>query len=279
MDAETTAAPSCYRHPGRQTRLSCSECSKPICGECSRDAAVGQRCPECAGPANRTRVVTAQELRTPSVGSAPISYGIMGVAVVLFFLGLSSTEWDLRLLRNLAQVNFLVDDGEWYRIITAAGLHANITHIAFNMYALYLFGPRLEREAGSVPFALLFAAGAAAGGAAFFVLGDLGALAVGASGAIFALFGVWLAATYRTRHTPFGQAMFNQLVFLLAINAALPLFIRNIAWEAHAGGLVAGIVIGLSWGKWAAGKPNAVAIRSAIAIAVLAASIAVVLVA
>ena len=271
--------PTCYRHPGRTTRLSCSECGKPICADCSHDAVVGQRCPECAAPAHRTRVVTGRDLRRQRLSSTPVTFGIMIAAGALFLLGLSSTEMDFRLVRNLAQWNFLVEDGEWYRIVSAALLHANLTHIAFNMYALYLFGPRLEREAGAIPFLLLYAATAAAGGAAFFVLGDVRSVAVGASGAIFGLFGVWLVATYNIRNTPFGRAMFNQLLFLLALNAALPLFIRSIAWEAHAGGLVAGAAIGFLWSRYAAGKPNATAIRSGIAIAVGLLSLAAVIVA
>ena len=288
MDVEPQALPTCYRHNDRVTGLSCSECGRPICGECSHEAAVGQRCPECAGPKNRTRVYTGRDLRRSSFRSSPVTFTLIGISALLFVVGFGSQTVDSSLVENLALGNFvrrgdfvlvgpLVDVEPW-RVLTSAFLHANLMHILFNMYALYLFGPRLEREAGSVPFAVLYAAAAAAGGAVFLVLRDGEvAFAVGASGAVFGLFGVWLAATYRQRHTPAGRAMFNQLALLLAINAALPFIVSNIAWEAHAGGLVAGAAVGWLWGRFAAGQPNAVQIRTGIAAVLFAVSMAAVL--
>ena len=287
MDVEPQAVPTCYRHSDRITGLSCTECSRPICGECSVDAAVGQRCPECARK-ERTRVVSGRDLRRASFQSAPVTFTLIGISAVLFLVGFASQEVDTRLIAHLALGNFvrrgdlvgvgpLVDVEPW-RVLTSAFLHANLMHILFNMYALYLFGPRLEREAGSVPFAMLYAAAATAGGAAFLVLQDGEvSFAVGASGAVFGLFGVWLAATYRQRHTPAGRAIFNQLVVLLAINAALPFIVSNIAWEAHAGGLAAGAAVGWLWSQFASGRPNAVQIRTGIATALFVVSMLVVL--
>ncbi len=263
MDRDVSA-PVCYRHTDRQTFLSCSNCGKPICFECSHDAAVGQRCPECAGPGQRTRVVTSREVFSPALQRSPVSFGIIIAAVTLFAVGLVSQEADSWLVRNFALATFL--DHEWWRAFTSTLLHGSIMHVGFNMYALYLFGPRLEREAGMVPFVLLYLATAAAGSAAFLAIrGDEIAIAVGASGAIFGLFGVWLIATYNIRHTPIGRSLFQQLVFLLAINAALPLFLPNIAWEAHAGGFAAGVAIGFLWGRYAAGRADAVRIRTSVA--------------
>jgi membrane associated rhomboid family serine protease len=221
-------------------------------------------------------------------GSTPVTFTLIAVSVVLFVAGFLSTEIDLRLTEYLSLGQFVRQDGSLFiaelrdvdpwRVLTSAFLHANLTHILFNMYALYLFGPRLEREAGSTPFALTYGAAAAAGGAVFIALrAGEATLAVGASGAVFGLFGVWLVAAYRIRSNPAGRAMFNQLAVLLAINGALQFFIRNIAWEAHAGGLVAGILIGYLWGQLAAGKPNAIRIRSVISGAVFVVSMAVVI--
>lgn len=277
----------CYRHSNRETRLSCSECGRPICAECSHDSAVGQRCPECAKPKGRNRVVRASDLNRNNFGSSPVTFTLIGISVALFVAGFVSQDIDNRLTEFLALGELLSRDGILYvaplegvdpwRVLTSAFLHANLTHILFNMYALYLFGPRLEREAGATPYALTYAATAAAGGAAFIALraGET-TLAVGASGAVFGLFGVWLVAAYRMRNNPAGRAMFNQLAILLGINAALPLFIPNIAWEAHVGGLVAGALIGYLWGQFATGRPNAVQIRSAIAGAVFVAAMALV---
>jgi membrane associated rhomboid family serine protease len=217
-----------------------------------------------------------------------VTFTLIGISAALFLIGFGSQAVDATLIENLALGRF-VDTGaglrvfpltnvEPWRVLSSAFLHASLMHILFNMYALYLFGPRLEREAGSVPFAALYAAAAAAGGAVFLVLRDGEvAFAVGASGAVFGLFGVWLAATYRQRNTTVGRGMFNQLLLLLAINAALPFIVSNIAWEAHAGGLVAGAAIGYLWGRFAAGRPNAPQIRTGIASAVFVMSMLVVI--
>jgi membrane associated rhomboid family serine protease len=172
----------------------------------------------------------------------------------------------------------LIDDvarvaaGEVWRIVTAALLHAprSLFHIGFNMYALYAFGPQLERRFGSGPFLLFYLASAAAGGLAFQVVNESGR-ALGASGAIFGLFGAYVTSAYLSRHTPAGRAGLNQLVPLLLLNLALPLLIPGIAWEAHLGGLVAGAVMALVWRRIAdaadGARPRLV--RGSVAAAVL----------
>lgn len=288
MDSPETPAsppPVCYRHPDRETRLSCSECGRPICADCSHDSAVGQRCAECAKPQGRNRVVQARDIGQVSLAATPVTFTLIGLSAVLFVAGFVSEELDARLTEFLALGEFArqgdvlfvtrIQDVDPWRVLTSAFLHASLMHIGFNMYAVYLFGPRLEREAGAAPYLLAYLASAAAGGAAFIAVrtGET-TLAVGASGAVFGLFGIWLVATYRMRRNPAGRAMFNQLVVLLAINGALPIFIPNIAWEAHLGGLAAGAVIGLLWGRLAAGKPNSVQIRTIIAGAAFVVSMA-----
>ena len=267
---ERTGTTVCYRHPDRPTRLSCSSCGRPICVECSRDAAVGQKCPECAKPTGRHRVVDARRaLGPPTMATAPVSFTIIGIAVAAFLLGMASDQFRVETLVRFAQYNAAIAAGDWWRVFTSAFLHANVTHILFNMYALYLFGPRMEQEVGSVPFAGLYFASAAGGGALSYLLGPAGGVSVGASGAIFGLFGAWLFVSYRIRHTPAGRAMFNQLGILLAINMALPLIIRNIDWRAHVGGLLVGVAIAALWARFAAGQPDARRIRTSIAAAAI----------
>ena len=280
-DATEISAPVCYRHPDRITGLSCTRCGRSICVECSHDAAVGQLCPECAKPDDRHRVVTRKQIiGRPSFGTAPVSMGIIAFTAAIFLIGALSPDAERWLFVNLAQFNILVSAGEWWRVFSAALLHASIMHILFNMYALYLFGPRLEQQVGSPAFAALYLASAGAGGAAAYVL--LGTTSttplVGASGAIFGLFGAWIFVAWRMRNTPGGRSMFTNLMVLLGINLALPLFIPNIAWEAHLGGLVAGFAIAYLWSIFAVGKPNAIGIRTAIATGVIALDLAVVLV-
>jgi len=137
--------------------------------------------------------------------------------------------------------------GQWWRMFTAVLLHGSMFHILFNMWALYVFGPQIERESGSLPFLAIYLSAASGGSLFVFWFSDPFTFSIGASGAIFGLFGVWLAGAYRLRHTYFGRRVLSQLGILLAINFALPLFIPNIAWEAHLGGIVTGVLIGLLW--------------------------------
>ena len=242
-----TLLPTCYRHPDRETRLACSNCGRPVCVDCVRTADVGQRCLECAAPAPGAQALDMDDMRRQAPRPPVVTYTVLAISVAIFVLEFVVPSMGMTIRFNLAQINELVAAGQWWRLLTAAFLHGGVTHIAFNMYALYLFGPQLEREVGSLPFAAMYVAAALTGGAAFYFAQPEG-VAVGASGAIFGLFGAWLAASYRGRHTAHGRASLRQLLVLLGINAALG-FVpgANIAWEAHAGGLVAGLVIAAVW--------------------------------
>ena len=276
MTMEEHDVTTCYRHPDRATRLSCTTCGRPICVECSHDASVGQKCPECAAPAPGARVIQARNtIGKPSFQSSPVSFTIIGVTAAIFVAGYLSPDIDRWLLTNLSQVNVLVSLGDWYRIFTAALLHGGLMHIGFNMYALYLFGPRLEQQVGGPAFAALYVATAGAGGLAAFALDPSGRfILIGASGAIFGLFGAWMFVAWKMRKTPGGRAMFNQLGVLLVINMALPFMIPNISWQAHLGGFASGILIAWLWSLFAVGKPNARMIRTVIASAVALLAIA-----
>lgn len=172
--------------------------------------------------------------------------------------------------QNLAQFNAALQAGEWWRLFTPVLLHASIMHILFNMWALWVLGPQIERGVGSWPFVALYLASAAAGGAFVFILGEPNTVAVGASGAIFGLFGVWANWAVRRRNTLYGRALLRQIGFLLLINAAIPLFVPTIAWQAHLGGLMAGFVIGELWSRIKGGRAPALRTAVAAAVALLA---------
>jgi membrane associated rhomboid family serine protease len=190
---------------------------------------------------------------------------LIAVAVLLFIaprvipgLAESTVRWAGDLVeQNAAQANWLVTEGEWWRILTAAFLHGSSTHLLFNMWALYVFGPELERRLGSVTFAVLYLSTAAAGGVAAFFLSDEFTLLVGASGAIFGLFGVWLVGSWRVRHTRAGAALYRQLLVLLGINAVFSFVVPRISWQGHLGGFLAGLAIGYAWGRMAKPTPTA----------------------
>lgn len=135
--------------------------------------------------------------------------------------------------------------GEYYRLWSVTLLHGDILHLAFNMYALFLAGTIVERWYGSIRFLAFYLACAAAGSTASFVFGgDIPS--VGASGAIFGLFGILLTAGWL--HHPVdrqARGLVNQLVFLIIINIVFG-FASNgtIDNAAHLGGLAAGLWLG-----------------------------------
>jgi rhomboid protease GluP len=199
----------------------------------------------------------------------------IAVAVIFFLFtnygGLGGT-----LVNNLAQANFLIADGEWWRIFTPVLLHASFFHLLFNMWALWILGPQIERGVGTWAFVSVYLASAGMGGAFVYVLNDPSTVAVGASGALFGLFGIWLSWALHRRNTIQGRALLRQILFLLVLNAALPLIIVNIAWQAHLGGLIAGFVIGELWSR--VRRPNAEMARAAIAASIAVLSVVIVLV-
>ena len=260
-----TASWVCYRHPDRPTRLACSNCGRPICVECSRDAAVGQKCPDCSAPEGRHRVVTAAQMRR-SRRITPVTYALIAINVLVFLAGELDPELGQRMVIDGAHLPSLISAGEWWRALTSIFLHGSFMHVLFNMWALYVFGPTLEHRFGSIPFAALYLASGLGGSALYQVLGR-DAFAVGASGAIFGLIGALLAVTYGQRHTPAGRAMFSQVLLLLAINLAVPFVVPNVAWEAHVGGLLAGGLVALAWERVPVSGAAAAPRRTAVALA------------
>ena len=202
--------------------------------------------------------------------STPATLTFMVIAIGFFVLTQFGGAGDA-LFARLAQANFAVADGEWWRIFTPVVLHANLMHIMFNMWALWVLGPQIERGTGTWPFVGLYLAAAGVGGAFVFYLGDPLTIGVGASGAIFGLFGVWFNWALRRRHTMFGQVLLRQIGFLLAINAAIPFLVPRIAWQAHLGGLIAGFVIGELWSRVRGGRVNLTRALVGFGIAILAA--------
>jgi membrane associated rhomboid family serine protease len=179
----------------------------------------------------------------------PATRTFLVLALVFFGLSGFGRDFDNPVFQALVQWNAAIAVGEWWRLFTPVLLHASLMHIGFNMWALWVLGPQIERGVGTWPFVTLYLASAGVGGAFAFFLGNPNDLAVGASGAIFGLFGVWLNWAVRRRHTIQGQALLRNIVFLLLINAIIPFMIPGIAWEAHLGGLIAGFVIGETWSR------------------------------
>lgn len=196
--------------------------------------------------------------------STPVTMGIIGITAATYLLGTGFQE-------SLIHNSVLVAEGEWWRIFTTALLHASLPHILFNMWALYALGPQIERGVGPGPFLALYIAAAGMGGVAAQWLTPGSFSAVGASGAVFGLFGVWLNLAIRRRNTAYGRSLLSQLGFLLLINAALPFLIPSISWQAHLGGFITGLVIGEIWSRLKGPRSEQMRTLAALAVAVLAA--------
>ncbi len=262
----------CYRHPDRPTGLACSQCGRPICGACVVAGTVGQFCPECSAARGRQRIVRAR----PGAGgslrqAAPVTFFIIAATVAVFVLGFLDRSLDQDLLFYLAQINSLVAAGEWWRIFTPVLVHGAAFHILFNMMALYQLGPTIEQRTGGRDYLLLYFACAGVGGVFAYHLGGSGDILVGASGAIFGLFGLWLHAALRAWGSSFSRRVIGSFGLTLAINAALPFIYPQISWQGHLGGFLAGILIGEAWyhlpqSRWRPLPPLAVAVVAVLAV-------------
>lgn len=245
----------CYRHPDRPTGLACSQCGRSICGACATPGTVGQFCPECIKDRGRQQIIRARPASGGSLRQiAPVTYFIIAVSVAIFAVGFLNGDLRDEILLSLAQINGLVALGEWWRLFTPILVHAAAFHILFNMMALYQLGPTIERRIGPANYLLLYLACAGVGGVFAFRLGSMDDALVGASGAIFGLFGLWLHAALRAWGTEFSRRVLGSFGITLALNAALPLIYPQISWQGHLGGFLAGLLIGEAWFRLPQGR-------------------------
>jgi membrane associated rhomboid family serine protease len=244
------SAPACYRHPDRETYLSCVRCGRPACPDCLRSAPVGQQCVDCIREGNR-------DVRTPTtvfggrvaVSGAMVTWALVGLNV-LFYLA----EWvypkivdyfDMVAGAYDPTINQVVGvaHGQAYRLITSAFLHEpglsgfGPAHIIFNMWALILVGPSLERLLGPLRFLSIYLLSALGGSVAFYFFAPANASALGASGAIFGLFGAYFVVSRRLHLDS------RAIVFLIVLNLAFGFAVPSVAWQAHVGGLVVGALL------------------------------------
>jgi len=245
----------CYRHPDRQSFALCQRCLRTICPECQTQGAVGVICPDCMAEQRREQTPAQRRAQRRWVrGSAPaavmsgrpiVTYTIIGVTLGAYLLSL--------LLGGLVQQWFAFNGLFLYpqysgtfqpwRMLTAALVHSSLWHVGLNMLSLWMIGRILEPMLGRGRFLALYLIGAL-GGSVGVTLLDLGTWVVGASGAIFGLFGALIIIA---RHL--GANLAGILV-ILGINLAIG-FIpgMGISWQAHVGGLVAGGLAGLVFAR------------------------------
>src|SRR6266576_1329434 len=242
----------CYRHPNRETYVSCSECGRPICAECMTPAPVGQRCPEHSGKPQGVRRVTSGARRTAFEGTgALVTKALIGLNVLVYVItaaqgaGLNSPGGSL--FFKWVLYGPAVANGDWWRLITSTFLHANVIHIAFNMYFLWFVGGAVEQALGRGRFVLVYFVSCLAGSAGALLVNPT-EVTVGASGAIFGMLGAALVLERQRNYVLGGQAF-----ALIAINLVLSFAISHVSWGGHIGGLIGGVLCTLVLSRFGRG--------------------------
>jgi membrane associated rhomboid family serine protease len=245
------ALPTCYRHPDRETGIRCTRCERPICPECMISASVGFQCPECVrGGSGTGHAAAATQPRTLAGGAVAqdrrlVTKILIGINAAVFI----AVHVRPSLLEHLVLIGAWppapfaptegVADGEWYRMVTTMFTHQEIWHIGFNMMSLWWLGGPLEAALGRARYLAVYFTSGLAGSALVYLLASPATTTLGASGAVFGLFGATAVLMRRLNYD------MRPIIALLVINL---LFTFNpmvaISWQAHIGGLVGGIVTG-----------------------------------
>ncbi|MEU4407760.1 rhomboid family intramembrane serine protease [Streptosporangium sp. NPDC023963] len=234
-----TVVPTCYRHPGRETYVRCQRCDRPICPDCMRDAAVGFQCPECVAEGNKGMRQAQSVFGGRAVTTPRVTWALLVVNILAYAAETANTDW---VLDNFVMSAYDVGyQGEWWRLITGAFLHQPLgdggfalTHIVFNMWALYAIGPELERRLGSARFLALYLLAALGGSVAVYLFGIA---AVGASGAIYGMFGALFVLAKKLGYNAQG------VLWLIGANAVITFVVPGISWQGHLGGLITGALV------------------------------------
>jgi membrane associated rhomboid family serine protease len=237
---------ACYRHPDRETGLSCSECGRPICTDCVTFAPVGLRCPDHAGTRPRGTPQAVRAVQRPLARrglvvptQAIVTRILVAVNVIVYLItvaqGAGLNNPGGKLFDKWILYGPLVAHGDYWRLLTACFLHASVWHIAVNMYALWWLGSVVEGAIGSVRFLLLYVVSGLAGSAGALLWHPTQPV-VGASGAIFGMLGAGLILEYRA-----SGRLLGAFAVMILINLAFTFgFSSFISVGGHLGGLAAG---------------------------------------
>jgi membrane associated rhomboid family serine protease len=258
-------AATCYRHPSRETGVSCSNCGNPICPDCMTPTPVGMRCPDCAR--DRTPVRTLRSMTTEPTAT----YVLIALSVLLYIGGTASGSafaggGQGSVGRDLALFGPAVADGEYWRLITGGFLHAGLLHLGFNMYVLYWLGGMLEPALGRVRFLALYFTSLLAGSFGALLLAP-DAFTVGASGAVFGL----MAAAFVLQRLRGVDPMASGIGPVILLNLGITFLIPNISIGGHLGGLAGGALVALAFERLARRRgPAGLALAACGALALVA---------
>jgi membrane associated rhomboid family serine protease len=226
---------TCYRHPGRETGVSCSNCGNPICPDCMTSTPVGMRCPDCSK--QRTPVRTMRSITVDPIAT----YVLMALNIAVFIgVGSSGTVDNYSLFASECCINGQyvgVGEGEWWRLVTSGFLHEQLWHIGFNMLALLWLGRMIEPALGHARFVGIYMASLFTGSLAVLLIAP-DSPTLGASGAVYGLLG---AAVVMARNRQI-DLMQSGLIPIIALNFVITLLF-GFSFAAHFGGLVGGLVV------------------------------------
>ena len=242
----------CYRHPDRETGVSCSECGRGICPDCMVFAPVGIRCPDHSGqPKGAARVVQNVQ-RTTTRNPGIVTMTLIGINVGIYFLQLAggasvnaNSGW---IFEHGALYGPLVAQGDWYRLLSAAFLHYGPIHLGMNMLALWWIGRPLENYLGPVRYLLLYLVSGLAGSAGALIANPTG-VTVGASGAIFGILGAAIVLERQGILVLGGSAL-----PLLIVNLAFTFAVPGISIGGHLGGAIGGALCILALSQFGKGS-------------------------
>jgi membrane associated rhomboid family serine protease len=247
---------TCYRHPDRAAGITCQRCDRPICPACMQQASVGFHCPECAasGAQREYRGLGALRAR-PIVTQVLIAINVVAFVAMQVTRTLApSSTYGRAIAAQTPNRGLFADGALWgpavpdepWRLLTGGFLHSNdipfgILHLGMNMWILWVFGRMLEPALGRTRFLALYFA-ALFGGALGVVLLDPRSLTIGASGAIFGLFGAAFVVA-RDRGIDIRQ---SGLIQLLVLNLVITFgFAGFVSVGGHLGGLAGGALAAL----------------------------------
>lgn len=242
-------------------------------------APIGYQCPECVaqarrefrqGPGRRVRSATGRITATKTLLVAIFAVFVVEVAIGgpnALMNGPSFTKLvDLgalvpAIVRGSRLIGGIAGNQYW-RFFTSMFLHIGILHIAFNAWALWLFGTAMESALGTTRFVVVYFVTGFLAGVASYVFAPImvgsqfvgaqispstvaiGEIAAGASGAIFGVFGAFVAYNYRRRHLALAAANLRWAIMMILLNAFLAIAYTGIDWRAHVGGFVSGVAAG-----------------------------------
>lgn len=277
----------CYRHPDRQSFVLCQRCLRTVCPECQIAAPVGVICPECLREQQQARTDTQRRAErrwgrrnaattvAPLHGTPVVTYWIIGVTVAAYLAqlvpGSPVEEWFT--YNSVFLIPQLGHFQPW-RLLTVLMVHASWLHIGLNMLALWMIGRILEPLVGHARLLVMYVISGIGGSVAVALLAP-GTSVIGASGAIFGLFGALLIIG---RHI---GANVTGIAVVIGINFAFPFVLGllqgslasvQISWQAHLGGLIAGCVVAFVLVRTRAARQRALQawLLAAVTVAILA---------